>query len=139
MTNRSRARRALESGQAAVAGIDLGNKHSEVCWLDEGGQVVERRRLATTSVALEKTFGGLAAMVIAIETGMHANWVRRRLEALGHLVYVADAKRVKLIWETQSKDDKRDAQMLAQIVLRWPELLHPVAGRSLESEQGGRC
>jgi transposase len=136
MTNRSKARRALQSGQAAVAGIDLGNKHSEICWLDANGEVVERRRIATSSVELEKTFGGQPALVIAIETGMHANWVRRRLEALGHLVYVADAKRVKLIWETKSKDDRRDAQLLAEVVLRWPELLHAVPGRSLESEHG---
>ena len=138
MTNRSKAlaRQGLESGQAVVAGIDLGSKRSEICWLDAAGEVVERRRIATRAVELEKAFGAQPAMQVVIESGGQSNWVRRRLAALGHTVIVADARRLKLIWETHSKDDKRDARLLAEIALRWPELLNPVEPRSLASEQG---
>ena len=123
-------------GEAVVAAIDLGKRSSEICWLDAQSQVVERRRIASTPEAVEEVFGGKPRLRIAIETGGSTNWVRRKLEQLGHDVTVADAKRLKLIWETHSKDDRRDAHFLAEILLRRPELLNPVKPRSLETEKG---
>lgn len=128
-------RKALEAGAGAAAAIDLGDKHSEVCILDDTGEVVLRRRIPTSWVALEKLFGGLPPMRIALETGCQTNWVRRQLAAMGHEVLVANAKRLKVIWDTHSKDDRRDALFLAKIALHWPALLHAVKPRSLESEQ----
>jgi transposase len=135
MEKLSKLENALKAGKTLLAGIDLGSKKSMICWLDEDGEVVARLAIASTCVAFEKVFGPLPGMRIAIETGGHANWVRRRLDALGHAVTVADAKQLKLMWDTHSKDDKRDAKFLAEVLLRWPELLHPVQPRSLESEQ----
>lgn len=54
---------------------------------------------------------------------------------MGHEVIVADAKRLKLLWDTKSKDDKRDARFLAEIAARCPDVLCPVEPRTLESEQ----
>ena len=121
--------------EAAACGIDLGSRYSEICVLDAEGEVLERDRLKTTPEALEQAFAAKPSLRIAIETGGQSNWVRRLLSEWGHQVIVADAKRVKLITDTHSKDDRRDARWLAQILLRWPELLKPVAPRSLESEQ----
>jgi len=126
---------ALKAGKTLVAGIDLGSKRSVICWLDEDGEVVQRLTIASTSVAMEKVFGALPGMRIAIETGGHANWVRRRLDGLGHAVTVANAKALKVLWDTHSKDDKRDARFLAETLLHWPAMLHEVEPRSLESEQ----
>lgn len=123
-----------QAGPAAVCGLDLGSKHSELCLLDAAGAVVERQRIASTREALQRAFRR-PPLRIAIETGGQSNWVRRSLAELGHQVVVADAKRVKLITDTHSKDDRRDARWLAEILLRWPELLRPVAPRSLESER----
>lgn len=120
---------------AAAGGIDLGSKHSEICLVDAAGEVVLRRRVATTAEAFEQALGGLAPLPIAIETGGETNWVRRHLTALGHQVTVANAKRLKVLTDTHSKDDRRDARLLAEIQLRWPRLLAPVAPRSLESER----
>ena len=132
---RKRTATATSDHQAAVAGIDLGSKRSEACLLDEQGAPLERVTLATTAAALERHFAHRPALLIAIETGGQTNWVRRRLEALGHRVLVADARRVKLIWDTHSKDDRRDALFLAQIALRWPNLLHPIRPRSLATDR----
>ena len=128
-------RKALESGAGAAAAIDLGDKHSEVVVLDEDGEILLRRRIRTSCVELEKVFGGLPPLRIAIETGGQSNWVRRRLAALGHQVLVGNAKRLKLIWDTHSKDDRRDALFLAEVALLWPALLNAVEPRSLESEE----
>jgi transposase len=121
--------------EAAVCGIDLGSRYSEICVLDAEGAVIERERVKTTPEALAQAFAAKPPLRIAIETGGQSNWVRRLLSGLGHEVIVADAKRVKLITDTHSKDDRRDARWLAEILLRWPELLKPVAPRSLESER----
>lgn len=120
---------------AAAGGIDLGSKHSEICLVDAAGEALWRKRIPTTAAAFEKALGSLAPLPIAIETGGESNWVRRRLIALGHQVTVADAKRLKVVTDTYSKDDRRDARLLAQIQLRWPELLAAVAPRSLETER----
>jgi transposase len=126
---------ALKSGKALLVGIDVGSDWSVICFLDEDGNVIEMSRMSSTSVALEKIFGGLPAMRIVFESGGHANWMRRRLVALGHEVTVADPRRLKLLWDSHSKDDKRDARFLAEVLLYCPQMLHAVEPRSLESEQ----
>jgi transposase len=103
--------------------------------VDAEGEAIARERIASSSVALERTFGGLPAMLIVIESGGHANWVARRLRAMGHEVIVADAKRLKLLWDTKSKDDNRDTFFMARIGARCPEFLCAVEPSSLESEQ----
>lgn len=135
MTNRSKIEQALKAGKRLTAGIDLGSKRSQACWVDEAGEEVAREALTSSCVALQRVFGGLPPMRIAIETGGHANWVARQLRAMGHEVIVADAKRLKLLWDTKSKDDKRDALFLAEIAARCPEFLCAVEPRTLESEQ----
>jgi len=126
---------AMKSGRKIVVGIDLGWKKSAICFLDGEGKVVERMTIKTDAAAFEKVFGKLESLEIAIESGGHANWVRRHLAALGHTVTVGDARQIQLIAKSHSKDDKRDARFLAEILLRWRDLLHPVEPRSLESEQ----
>ena len=123
------------SKKAAVAGIDLGSKSSEVCLLDSEGKVIKRHKMRTTRNNFEALFGSLPRLRAAIETGPSSNWVARLLDELGHETIVADAQRVKIITDTHSKDDRRDAHWLAEFALRWPELLNPVRPRSLETQQ----
>ena len=125
----------ITNSKAAVAGIDLGKKSSEVCLLDSEGKVIERYKIRTTKKNFEALFGSLPRLRAALETGPSSNWVARLLDELGHETIVADAQRVKIITETYSKDDKRDARWLGEIALRWPELLNPVKQRSLETQR----
>lgn len=125
----------ITKSKAAVAGIDLGKKSSEVCLLDSDGVIIERRKIRTTKKSFEALFGMLPRLRVALETGPSSNWVARLLDELGHETIVADAQRVKIITDTYSKDDRRDAHWLAQIALRWPALLNPVRRRSLETQR----
>jgi transposase len=126
---------ALQAGEQVTAAIDLGKRWSVACWVDKEGKELARERIRSNCVTLERLYGGMPRMRIAIETGGHSNWVARRLRAMGHEVIVADARRLKVLWDTRSKDDKRDARFLAQIAARWPDLLCPVEPRSRETEQ----
>jgi len=54
------------------------------------------------------------------------------LKSLGHEVYVANPRQLKLISESSRKDDRIDAMTLARLARVDPELLHPIQHRSEE-------
>ncbi len=91
-------------------GLDLGDRSSWYCLLDEVGEVLLEQKLSTTPKAMREVFGSLPRCRIALETGMHSPWVSRVLSALGHEVIVAHARAVRLIGESRKKDDRLDAQ-----------------------------
>jgi transposase len=115
-------------------GLDLGDRSSWYCVLDEAGEVVLEQRLSTTRKAMKEGFGGMARSRIALETGMHSPWVSRLLIELGHEVIVAHARNVRLIGESRRKDDRLDAQTLARLARIDPQLLCPVRHRSAKAQ-----
>ena len=125
-------RMMIEQGMNMVAGLDLGDKYSHVCLIDLDGRIVESKKIRTSAPALEKYFSGWTAMRVVFEAGTHANWIYRLLERLGHEVLMADARRLALITHSLSKDDRSDAERLAQLGLLMPEMLNPVQPCSLE-------
>ena len=122
------------SEQKLTVGLDLGDRWSWYCVLDESGAVVLEQRLSTTPKAVDEVFGGMPPNRIALETGMHSPWVSRRLTKLGHEVIVAHARSVRLIGESRRKDDRFDAQTLARLARIDPQLLCPVKHRSAKAQ-----
>src|SRR5262245_38122750 len=110
-------------------GVDLGDKWSHVCVLDEFGEVIERGRVLTQPAAFQQRFGGLPAALVAIEAGTHSAWAERVLEAAGHKVLVANSRRVRLISQSGSKVDEIDAERLARLARIDPRLLAPIQHR----------
>ena len=80
------------SQQKLTIGLDLGDRSSWYCVIDESGTVQLEQKLSTTPKAVREMFGGLPHCRIALETGMHSPWVRRLLSELGHQVIVAHAR-----------------------------------------------
>ena len=122
------------SEQKLTVGLDLGDRSSWYCVLDESGAVVLEQRLSTTPKAIGEVFGGMPRSRIALETGMHSPWVSRLLSKLGHEVMVAHARNVRLIGESRRKDDRLDAQTLARLARIDPQLLCPVKHRSARAQ-----
>jgi transposase len=112
-----------------TAGVDLGDKASQVCVLDEEGKVLEESRIATTRKALTGRFQGLERMRIVIETGTHTNWVAEVLTTCGHEVVVSNARKVRAISTNDRKDDRADAQLLARLGRVDARLLAPIKVR----------
>ena len=83
--------------QKLTIGLDLGDRSSWYCVLDEAGEIVREQKLGTTAKALQEVFGAMPRSRIALETGMHSPWVSRVLGELGHEVIVAHARNVRLI------------------------------------------
>ena len=115
-------------------GLDLGDRWSWYCVLDEAGAIVLEQKLGTTPKAMKEVFGAIARSRIALETGMHSPWVSRALSELGHEVIVAHARNVRLIGESRKKDDRLDAQTLARLARIDPQLLCPVKHRSAKAQ-----
>jgi transposase len=121
-------------GKKLTIGLDLGDRWSFYCVMDEAGQVIWEQKLPTTSEALQQTFGKIPRSLIALETGTHSPWVSRLLTELGHEVIVAHAQKVQWITKSSRKDDRHDARTLARLARVDPELLGPVRHRSVKAQ-----
>src|SRR5437879_986546 len=123
----------LQTHQLTI-GLDLGDRSSYYCVLDEAGNIVLEEKVATTPKALDTRFAAMPRSRIALETGMHSPWVSRLLSGLGHETIVAHARNVRLIGESRRKDDRLDAQTLARLARIDPQLLSPVKHRSAQAQ-----
>jgi len=121
---------ALHSATTTVVGIDLGDRKSSYCALDEQGREIGDGTVSTTDHGLRIVFEGKAKLRIAIECGTHSPWVSRLLEQFGHEVIVINPRRLRLIAESNRKNDKADARMLATLAQAAPGLLKRVHHRS---------
>jgi len=121
-------------GHKLTIGLDLGDRWSFYCVLDEAGQIILEQKLPTTPEAMKQTFGKIQRSLIALETGTHSPWVSRLLRELGHQVLVAHAQKVQLISKSNRKDDRHDARTLARLARIDPELLGPVRHRSAKAQ-----
>lgn len=123
-----------ETYPKVTIGLDLGDRLSDVCVLDEAGEVIERAQIRTTMCNLQRRFGAAERMRIVLETGKQSPWVSRALKGMGHQVIVANPRRVKLIACDESKTNKVDAESLARLGRADPELLRPIQHRGEQAQ-----
>jgi transposase len=121
-------------GDQLTIGLDLGDRFSHYCILNESGEVIGEHHLATTPKGIDEVFGRIPRSRIALETGTHSPWVSRQLARLGHEVIVAHARNVRLIGDSSRKDDQFDARTLARLARIDPDLLGPVQHRSAQAQ-----
>src|SRR5215831_5100030 len=131
-TKQTRGKNIFE-GQLTI-GVDLGDRSSAYCVLNEAGKIVFEHKLATISEAMKQVFSSMLRCLIVMETGTHSLWVSRLLTALGHEVIVGHAQKVCLIIKSRRKDDRLDARTLARLARIDPELLSPVKHRSAQAQ-----
>jgi transposase len=134
ITTMRATRREIFKGRQLTIGIDLGDRFSFYCVLDEAGEVILEQKVPTTAEAMRRAFEKMPRSRIALETGTHSPWVSRLLAALGHEAIVAHARNVRLIGDSTRKDDQLDARTLARLARIDPELLGPVRHRSAKAQ-----
>ena len=110
-------------------GIDVGDRTSHVCVLDAAGEVIESGTVATKPASLRQRFERCEPTRIAIEAGGQSAWIAELLTELGHDVIVANARRLRIIYENESKSDEVDAEQLARVARLDPKLLYPIQHR----------
>ncbi len=127
----------MAKGTRLVIGMDLGDRVVHVCMLDrKTGEVVGEGRVGATRKALGKFFEQTERSKVVMESGTHSPWISRLVASHGHDVIVADARRLRAIWDSPKKTDRRDALVLAQLGAGHPGLLHPVVhrGESMQAD-----
>jgi transposase len=117
-----------------TVGLDLGDRWSRYCVLDSNGTITKEDRVRTTVKGFQGQFGGMPATRIVLEAGTHSPWVSRELQRQGHQVTVANARKVRLIYESDRKNDRLDARMLARLGRVDVNLLSPIQHRSAEAQ-----
>ena len=126
--------RRVAAKQRLTVGLDLGDRDSRYCILDEAGEKASEGKVATTKTGLNSVFGKMAASRIALEVGTHSPWASRHLAAIGHEVIVANPRKVKLITQSVKKNDRMDAEQLARLARVDPKLLSPIQHRGEEAQ-----
>jgi transposase len=121
--------RQLAAKQRLTVGLDLGDRSTRYCILDESGEVVSEGAVPTSKTGLASMFGKMAASRVALEVGTHSPWISRYLVGFGHEVIVANAHKVKLITQSVRKNDRIDARQLARLARVDPQLLSPIRHR----------
>lgn len=113
-------KKGITKAVAVAVGIDVGDKSSQVCAKDAAGAVVWEKKVRTTEAGFKGALGKLASCRIVLEAGGQARWIKACLEGLGHKVKVADPRKLRRIFQSESKSDVRDARELAEEALwRW--------------------
>ena len=138
MKKRSRALWETEAGKdkpELTMGLDLGDRYSRYCLLNQEGEVIEEGRIQSTEAALRRHVAGEPRQRIALECGTHSPWVSRLLKSLGHQVLVANPRKLPALTASSSKNDRNDAELLARFAASDPTLLSPVRHRSLARQQ----
>ena len=133
--NQGSNRRSSGEAPKQTVGLDLGDKHSRYCVLDSGATIKAERSAPTTKKGMATAFAKMVRSRIALEVGTHSPWVSRLLESFGHEVIVANPRKVRAISDSNGKDDRMDAQLLARLARADPALLYPIRHRGEQAQQ----
>lgn len=134
MKRNNKRRLKEDNGAQLTVGLDLGDRSSRYCIVNDIGEVVVEGSFASTKKGLDQVFRAMARCRVALEVGTHSPWVSRQLTQLGHEVIVANARSVRLISDSSRKDDKLDARTLARLARVDPQLLSPIRHRSEQAQ-----
>ena len=119
-------------GSIAI-GMDVGDRQCEICVVGPDGEVIQRTQIPSTKKAVRRFFENCERGRVALEVGTHSNWIRQEIESIGgYEVYVANARKLRAIWDNDKKTDRTDAHLLAEIVQLKPSLLRPIRHRGNE-------
>jgi transposase len=125
--------KAKKQMEMETIGIDLGDKMSRYSIVSRDGEVVEEGSFRNQVSSIETHFSGERRR-IALEAGSQSAWISRELERLGHEVIVANARQLKWITASDTKNDPVDARKLALLARADVRLLAPVEHRTAEQQ-----
>ena len=98
-----------------IIGIDLGDKAHETCTLNTEGEIVERSSVLNNHSELIRFSRANQGATLIMEVGCHSPWISRLFTERGHKVIIANPRKLRAIYESDNKNDQRDAEMLARI------------------------
>jgi transposase len=115
-------------------GMDLGDKKHQIHVLDLAGETIKNCQISNTAKAIEDFFFHYPESQVAIEASSHSPWISRLLERIVAKVLVGNPRKLRVIWDSDKKDDMRDAEMLARIARFDAKLLYPINHRDKQTQ-----
>ena len=116
-------------------GVDLGDKKHHVCITDKHGVILKEFTIVNDRAALRKLCEDYPKGAVAIEVGTHSPWISRLLAANGMNVTVANARKLRAIYQNDRKCDQLDARMLAKLLRADADLLSPIRHGSEQAQK----
>jgi transposase len=116
-------------------GVDLGDRKSHICEIDECAQIVKETSIPTTRSGVEGYFAGRESCRVVLEVGTHSPWFSRQVKALGHEDVVANPSKVYGNQRRTKRNDRSDARYLARQGRADVELLYPIQHRGAEAQE----
>ena len=126
--------KGITTTHGVTIGLDVSDRSTEACAIDDDGTWVESWRFATTQTGVSKGLSRYSGARVVLEVGSHSPWMSREIQGAGFEVIVANPRRVRLIAEGDSKSDRSDAEQLARLGRVDPDLLSPIVHRGKEAQ-----
>jgi transposase len=121
-----------------VIGMDMSDKKSEICEMSYSDpETTQRGEVANDVESLSAFFTKYSnpeTVMIAMEAGTHSPWISALLSDMGFKVVIGNPRKLKFIWQSDNKSDRRDAEMLARVARFDLKLFHPISHRNRESQ-----
>jgi len=114
-------------------GVDLGDKTHRYHVLDQAGNTVGSGILPNIRGGFDDLAEQYPGARVAMEVGTHSPWINEHLLGKGFEVHVANARKLRAIYENERKCDEFDAEMIARIARLDTKLLKPVTHISQEA------
>jgi len=118
----------------STVGLDIGDRWTHAAVIGPDGELVAEERIASKEPEVRRWLSRLPAAVVALEVGTHSRWMAKVGRECGHTVLVANPRQLRLIYGSDNKHDRLDAQKLARLARVDWGLLKPVQHRP-EQEQ----
>ena len=107
-------------------GVDLGDRKHYICVTDKDGTILKEFSINNDRPALRQLCQDYPGGAVALEVGTHSPWISRFLAAEGMSVTVANARKLRAIYQNDRKCDELDARMLAKLLRVDRDLLSPI-------------
>jgi transposase len=120
-----------------IIGVDLGDKNNQVCVTDKDGNVLSETKMLNNHQSWVHLLSQYPRSLFAIEVGTHSPWISRLITNNDSTCIVANARKLRAIYQNERKCDKLDALMLAKLARVDPELLSPIEHGTEENQLHG--
>lgn len=115
-----------------IIGCDFHPGYQQIAMLDpETGELVEKTLSHESLEEVRRFYAGLQGPVrVGLEASGQSQWFERMLMELGHEVWIGDAAKIRASSERKQKTDRRDAELLLQLLRedRFPRIWVPTPG-----------
>ena len=97
-------------------GLDVSKESVVAVWKDNEGNTVREGKYPNTNKGLEELAALLLGCKAAVESSTSGQYVYERLSKLNVQIVMANPAKIRLIYESDKKTDRADAEILANLL-----------------------